>query len=406
MRRRRRRQRRKGRGPPRPRVAGGVGGHHALAIPLPEQPEALELGKDIVAAPQQMRDGPATPEGPGPHWGPGKNAGGSPQGPSRDLEEGASCEGEQTTAQPEMEEGLEKAGHAQKQPLESQLCLPRPARLGVNSERCEGGPMPPGGEATGSPQGSMTPARPSTQSPLVLSLFYCPSEEEEDGDWPSEDEGGCSGADWTDSEEEPEKDMVLWGSPSRGQDPLNPLHLAMAPVSPSPPRPKDRELWVSSYLHTPDLEMEKWGDPWRPPEKPWPMRQAGPRQTPGCKLGSPGAEDPAMAQALDLPCDRAKKVRFSPVVTVHPLVVWSFASRAARRGPWEELARDRDRFCRRIKQLGAILGPCLEPAHRARVWSMIHGPAEEQLPFPHPGAQGIPLPVSSEGPGVRDGRLG
>ena len=59
---------------------------------------------------------------------------------------------------------------------------------------------------------------------------------------------------------------------------------------------------------------------------------------------------------------KVKHVRFksdSELVVVHHIVAWSFAYRAARKGPWENYARDRDRFSRRIEYCASILEPCL-----------------------------------------------
>lgn len=50
-------------------------------------------------------------------------------------------------------------------------------------------------------------------------------------------------------------------------------------------------------------------------------------------------------------------------------VEFFFASGAEdRRGPWEELARDRSRFLRRCQQVELSIGHCLQPAHRRRVY--------------------------------------
>ncbi|CAD6226613.1 GSCOCG00011909001-RA-CDS, partial [Cotesia congregata] len=41
------------------------------------------------------------------------------------------------------------------------------------------------------------------------------------------------------------------------------------------------------------------------------------------------------------------------------MYVWDFASRQARKGPWEQAARDRERFHRRIQELNKIIEPML-----------------------------------------------
>ncbi|KAG2466811.1 protein phosphatase 1 regulatory subunit 15A [Polypterus senegalus] len=63
-----------------------------------------------------------------------------------------------------------------------------------------------------------------------------------------------------------------------------------------------------------------------------------------------------------------KKVRFSDVVQVRPLVVWSHAARMARSGEcWQAMARDRARFQRRVQQVGELISPCLQLEHRKKV---------------------------------------
>lgn len=390
-----RRRQKKGRGPARPRRAGGDGGRHGQAPPFPACREAL--GKDA--------DNPVTTQETG---GPGENVGGSPQEPCHG-EEGArrgGVRGEGATARLEMEEHLEKVGDGQKLPLESLSQAWQEGESRGNGEKPGRGPLPCGEEATSCPPGDGTLACPVTDNHPVLSLFYRPEEEEDDdGDWLSEEEGGDaggrSGADWTDAE------LALEGEGWREADAA--LRLAPAPGRPTRPRPEDQAFRVSFYLPGPALQAEDVGDPWTPPEKPWPMRPGPPRRIHCCELGSRGVEEPSQGETKDSQGNwTAKKVRFSAVVTVHPLLVWPFASRAARRGPWEELARDRSRFRRRIEQLEPILGPCLEPGHRAWAQRKIQEAGPESLGGGQ-GRQDTPLPPSSarmEDPGGRDGRLG
>ena len=44
---------------------------------------------------------------------------------------------------------------------------------------------------------------------------------------------------------------------------------------------------------------------------------------------------------------------------VHYIIAWQYAYRSARKGPWEQFARDRDRFKNRIESVKCVLEPCL-----------------------------------------------
>lgn len=66
---------------------------------------------------------------------------------------------------------------------------------------------------------------------------------------------------------------------------------------------------------------------------------------------------------------QTKKVNFDPTPVVHVMVTWNYAYRAARRGPWEQIARDNERFRGRINSFFAIvLNPILNSTHRSQVW--------------------------------------
>jgi hypothetical protein len=55
--------------------------------------------------------------------------------------------------------------------------------------------------------------------------------------------------------------------------------------------------------------------------------------------------------------------------TVHPLITWNYAYRAARCGPWVRIAGDRDRFMARIRSMEPLLSVVLSAEHRQCVWS-------------------------------------
>ncbi|XP_077459463.1 uncharacterized protein LOC144075894 [Stigmatopora argus] len=63
------------------------------------------------------------------------------------------------------------------------------------------------------------------------------------------------------------------------------------------------------------------------------------------------------------PSASVKKVRFSDTVQEFLL-----EEEEDRRGPWEELARDRGRFLRRCREAELVLARCLEPEHRRRAY--------------------------------------
>lgn len=67
-----------------------------------------------------------------------------------------------------------------------------------------------------------------------------------------------------------------------------------------------------------------------------------------------------------------KKVRFDDKTNVHLMVAWDYAYRAARLGPWEQIARDRCRFRDRILRLEMTLSPVLREDHREKIYKSLY----------------------------------
>ncbi|KAL8176812.1 UNVERIFIED_CONTAM: hypothetical protein K2H54_038933 [Gekko kuhli] len=228
------------------------------------------------------------------------------------------------------------------------------------------------------------------KSPLVLSLFYSPSEEDDDDDsedWSSEDEmeetgqsclDGAVSENGEDNSQRHNFPESFCGSYFPSMDSLHSLCVSKSiqPGTCVPLEPKKhKEVTVSFHLRNPDSKPEEFGNPPKP-SSPKDRRSATghpPHQC--CQLETKRNHELVTTETSLSPQKErqmVKKVRFSPEVTVHTLVVWDYASRAARRGPWEEMARDRCRFQRRIAEVGAILEPCLGTEHRVKTWRKIH----------------------------------
>lgn len=67
-----------------------------------------------------------------------------------------------------------------------------------------------------------------------------------------------------------------------------------------------------------------------------------------------------------------KNVHFAEpekLLQVHPMIAWSFAYQSARKGPWEDMKRDRERFQQRIDNVQVEIASVLQPEHRKRVYA-------------------------------------
>ncbi|KAM5131768.1 protein phosphatase 1 regulatory subunit 15A [Mantella aurantiaca] len=185
---------------------------------------------------------------------------------------------------------------------------------------------------------------------------------EEESDWSDEEESWDAEGDADYS-----GDDDLWASFCRNDDPYNPLSFAMPTRG---PKQLKKEVLVTS------------------PEK----HQDNVNNAPSiaeheeCQAVKSLAKKPVLSSSkFSHKCAKqktesleeikqtgnpvVKKVRFSSNVVVHRMVTWSYAYRKARKGPWEECARDRSRFKKRIAETEAAIGFCLQPHHREKIWA-------------------------------------
>lgn len=68
---------------------------------------------------------------------------------------------------------------------------------------------------------------------------------------------------------------------------------------------------------------------------------------------------------------KVKHVVFNPLPHVHTMYVWLFASKQARKGEWEQHARDRSRFSRRIQHIENCISYVFLPTHRQKMFEVL-----------------------------------
>ncbi|XP_018541215.1 protein phosphatase 1 regulatory subunit 15B [Lates calcarifer] len=184
---------------------------------------------------------------------------------------------------------------------------------------------------------------------------------------------------------EDDEEEQLWKSLCQRDDPYHPLNFQACLQSSTATAPQSEEDPDAFDAHhtrkspTKGKTCEKEG-----PQKPratkpslperhlkqhsHPDKTLVPWKRPGQKPQSP-AEEMKESKASTT----QKKVRFSPLVQVHVMRTWPFARQASRKGHWEEMARDRDRFRRRIQETEQAIGHCFTHPHRERMQAYLDG---------------------------------
>ncbi|KAK5901791.1 hypothetical protein CesoFtcFv8_007115 [Champsocephalus esox] len=217
--------------------------------------------------------------------------------------------------------------------------------------------------------------------------------------WVSRSDSESSWSSWASSDssspsidEENERLLEFFSSPN---DPYNPMCFTASTLSskspptsavskpqaspPAPPSRSDTDTEEKESSSPPSSEDDEEDQLWKalcqkddPASKPslterkiqhhsHPDKTVVPWKKPGQTPQSPPEEEESTTSSTQ------KKVRFSPLVQVHVMRTWPFARQASRKGHWEEMVRDRDRFRRRVQETEQAIGHCFSQEHREKL---------------------------------------
>ncbi|XP_073471937.1 protein phosphatase 1 regulatory subunit 15B [Aquarana catesbeiana] len=181
------------------------------------------------------------------------------------------------------------------------------------------------------------------ENSLSLETLDQPQYDEElwcDSNAESDSESDCSA--------DEQENLRLWNAFLKSDDPYNPLYFT-APVQTSEKRQSSEIVNTNSEMVCTPLPNEKVT---LVTHQAYDLQQLQFKET-------YSVEDSANLGH--------KKVTFHEKVTIH------YVCNEERKGHWEELARDRCRFQRRIKETEFVIGHCLTPDHRQRAWERMQG---------------------------------
>ncbi|KAI4892794.1 hypothetical protein NFI96_002486 [Prochilodus magdalenae] len=180
-------------------------------------------------------------------------------------------------------------------------------------------------------------------------------------------EHGSTGTFSSEDEEE-----ALWKSLSQNDDPYHPLNFRAPLHSRASSRNIEDQGHVVGLPYNCTQSSKTSRDPTSTTcKKPLlPPRQVASHQCPQMSVERPSKVP--WKRLLNKTDERSTqrevpKVKFSSVIQVHKMRAWSFALQASRKGPWEEHARDRDRFQRRILKTEQVIGYCFSLSHREKL---------------------------------------
>ncbi|XP_033823607.1 protein phosphatase 1 regulatory subunit 15B [Periophthalmus magnuspinnatus] len=162
--------------------------------------------------------------------------------------------------------------------------------------------------------------------------------------------------------EENHVEEELWSAMTKEQDPYHPLNFTVLQW-------REEEMQRRKGREDEPIRRRRRGE--KPELTQRKIRRHSHPQFILCPWTKAFSSAPSSTPAPNGPPHKHKKVRFSNEVKVHVMRSWRFAHEAARRGQWEESARDRDRFRRRIQEVDRTVGPILRQEHRERVWARI-----------------------------------
>ncbi|KAJ1138081.1 hypothetical protein NDU88_004472 [Pleurodeles waltl] len=202
---------------------------------------------------------------------------------------------------------------------------------------------------------SIETAQRGKEEPVAEGSDLSDSSDSEESSWGESSPGSaCSSSEGEDSESEcsadEEENLKLWNSFNNSDDPYNPLHFKASFQTVPNTKPvgctyKGFKLGTIG-AHSCGL---------LPP-------QVQPNEISGVGLGNPVNSDPSCGGSRKT---TLKKVTFLDEVTEH------YVGNEDRKGPWEEYARDRCRFQKRIQETECAIGHCFSPQHRMQRWYRI-----------------------------------